>query len=740
MSRIEEYRQFVEAKQYRDVECGFDIDPDMLNHHLKPFQRAVTRWALARGRAAIFEDTGLGKTIQLLEWANQVCTHTGGRVLILSPLCVAPQTVSEARKFGIGGVEYRRDGSSGDSRIVVTNYEMMGHFNPADFVGVVADESSIIKNETGKTRQAILDAFRDTPYRLSCTATPSPNDFMELGNQAEFLGVMSFTEMLSMFFVHDGGETSKWRLKGHGRERFWEWMSTWSVVIKRPSDIGFDDEGYDLPPLNVHEHIVQSEASIPDGQLFALPAASLNDTRRAQRESIDQRTDECAMLVNNSPGQWVVWCHLNDESDALVKKISGAMDVKGSYSVDVKEQRIADFTSGKLRVLVSKPSITGWGLNWQHCNKMAFVGLSYSWESYYQAVRRCWRFGQEHEVDVHLIRADTDGAVKSALQRKEQQADEMSTAMVEHMSDIMKRKIRGAKIGEYHMLTDTAEGDGWKMYLGDCVEVMSEMESDSIHYSIFSPPFASLYTYSNSPNDMGNTKSHGEFYDQFKFCVEQLYRVLKPGRLVSFHCMNMQTLKQRDGFIGLTDFRGELIRMFSDAGFIYHSEVTIWKDPVTAMQRTKALGLLWKQIKKDSSMCRQGIPDYLVTMRKPGDNDEPVSHTAEEFPVALWQRYASPVWMDINQSDTLNRAEAREDEDERHICPLQLGVIRRALKIWTNPGDTVLTPFAGIGSEVYVALQEGRRGIGIELKPKYFDVAKRNCSSAIAQMGLFDAI
>ena len=312
--------------------------------------------------------------------------------------------------------------------------------------------------------------------------------------------------------------------------------------------------------------------------------------------------------------------------------------------------------------------------------------------------------------------------------------------MVDHMSEIMKRKITGKVREDYIMFEDHASGDGWDLYLGDCVEEMTKMDEGSIDYSIFSPPFASLYTYSNSPNDMGNTKTHGEFYQQFRHCVRQLFRVLKSGRLLSFHCMNLPTSKQRDGVIGISDFRGELIRMFVDEGFIYHSEVTIWKDPVTAMQRTKALGLLWKQIKKDSAMCRQGIPDYLVTMRKPGDNEERISHTAEEFPVELWQRYASPVWMDIDQSDTLNRAEARESEDERHICPLQLGVIRRAMKLWTNPGDTVLTPFAGIGSEVYVALQEGRKGVGIELKPKYFEIAKRNCGRAIAQIGLFDAI
>lgn len=279
---------------------------------------------------------------------------------------------------------------------------------------------------------------------------------------------------------------------------------------------------------------------------------------------------------------------------------------------------------------------------------------------------------------------------------------------------------------------DQALSDRFALYNGDCIDVIRGLADNSVHYSVFSPPFASLYTYSSSPRDMGNAASHAEFFDHFKYLAPELYRVTKPGRLLSFHCMLLPTSKARDGYIGLTDFRGELIRIFRECGWIFHSEVVIWKDPVTAMQRTKALGLLHKQIKKDSCMSRQGIPDYVVTMRKPGDNPEPVTHTDDDFPVKLWQRYASPVWDDINPSDTLQYRSAREDKDERHICPLQLEVIRRCLKLWTNPGDTVLSPFAGIGSEGYVSLQEGRRFVGAELKRSYYEQAARNLASAEA--------
>lgn len=278
----------------------------------------------------------------------------------------------------------------------------------------------------------------------------------------------------------------------------------------------------------------------------------------------------------------------------------------------------------------------------------------------------------------------------------------------------------------------------FSLYNGDSVEVLKGIPDNSIHYSIFSPPFASLYTYSNSDRDMGNSKTDDEFYEHFTFLVKELYRVTMPGRLLSFHCMNLPTSKVRDGVIGIKDFRGLLIRIFTDAGWIYHSEVCIWKNPVTAMQRTKALGLLWKQLKKDSAMSRQGIPDFIVTMRKPGDNPERVTHTDESFPCNVWQKYASPVWMDINQSDTLQRKSAREDKDEKHICPLQLEVIKRCIELWSNPNDIVLDPFAGIGSTPYVALRMGRRGLGVELKGSYYEQAVKNCNEALNMPVLHD--
>ena len=709
-----------------------DIVP-ALNPQLFDFQADIVRWALRKGRAAIFADCGMGKTAMQLEWAK----HIPGKVLILAPLAVSTQTVREGQKFHVD-CAYSR--TPIDAHVTVTNYEMLDHFNPADYTAVVLDESSILKAYDGKFRTQIIESFRDVPFRLACTATPAPNDHMELGNHAEFLGVMTRTEMLSTFFVHDGGDTSKWRLKGHAEADFWRWMCSWAVMIRKPSDLGYEDGAFILPGLTMHQHVVEAQHT-PDGALFAMEATTLQERQQARKLTTIERAQRVADLVATRPDEpWLIWCNLNDESQTVTRMIEDAVEVTGSDSPEAKESRMLGFTAGDHRVLVTKPSIAGFGMNWQHCPNVVFLGLSDSYEQFYQAVRRCWRFGQTREVQCHVITSDIEGAVVANIQRKEADAARMAEEMVSHMHDLNEQEIRGTVRTKDEYRTGKESGSGWDMHLGDCVDIVATIPSDSIGYSIFSPPFASLYTYSASDRDMGNCRTHDEFYDHFKFLVRDLHRVLMPGRLVSFHCMNLPASKERDGFIGIKDFRGQLVRMFEDAGFVFHSEVCIWKDPVTAMQRTKAIGLLWKQLKKDSTISRQGIPDYLVTMRKLGDNPEPVSHTPEDFPVQLWQKYASPVWMDINPSNTLQKESAREDKDERHICPLQLDVIERALKLWSNPGDLVLSPFAGIGSEGYMAIKMGRRFVGAELKGSYFKQAVANLRSAEQSEhgGLFD--
>jgi DNA modification methylase len=697
------------------------------------WQQSVVRWALRRGRACIFADCGLGKTIMQLEWSRIVAEHTGLPVLVLSPLAVAEQTLDESVKFGVGGVRVVADGDEVEDGVNVTNYEKLHRFYGVEFGGVVLDESSILKNYTGKIRTAIIDRFVGLKYKLACTATPSPNDFMELGNHSQFMDALSRSEMLSTFFVHDGGSTQDWRIKGHAVDDFWAWVSSWAIMMRTPDDLGFDGCDYVLPDLSWVDHVVDGQ-SAPTGMLFALDASTMTERRQARKETIEQRCELAAEMVSESDEPWVVWCGLNAESTLLAQMIPDAVEVTGSMKNEEKARRLLGFSRGLHRVIVTKPKIAGFGMNWQHCSNIVFVGLSDSYEQLYQSVRRCWRFGQDREVTAHVITARTEGAVVNNIRRKQDNADEMYQQMVQHNS----MSIESMHIGARAVYDETTTiGDGWKMYLGDCVQVLGKIDDDSIDYSIFSPPFASLYTYSALSEDMGNCRDADEFADHFRHLVPELLRVTRPGRNLSFHCMLLPTSKARDGFIGLRDFRGELIRAFVDAGWIHHSEVVIWKDPVTAMQRTKALGLLYKQLRKNSCMSRQGIPDYLITMRKPGESTY-VSHTHESFPVAEWQQYASPVWSDIDASDTLQRRSAREHEDERHICPLQLGVIRRALRLWTMPGDLVMSPFAGIGSEGYVSVQEDRRFVGVELKRSYYDQAVGNLKAAeTTQLKLF---
>lgn len=723
-----EYDAYLASKKQTIVKSGFAIDDADLNPNLFPFQKFCVKRALENGKFALFEDCGLGKTFQQLEWADKVAKHTNGSVIIFAPLGVIGQTIKEGKRFGY---DVRELDSTNDiepkSGLWITNYDNMDNIDSSYFQGVVLDESSILKNFTGKTKQKLVDDYFRTPYKLCCTATPSPNDSTELCNHAEFLNVMTRGEMLAMYFVHDGGSTSDWRLKGHAEQSFWDFVSDWAVMLNKPQDIGFEMEGYELPALNIIDVPIETKKR-DNGMLFNDIAVNATGFHKEIRATAEERLEKVAELVNNSNESFLIWISQDEEGATLRKLIPDAIEVKGSDNKDYKKEKLIGFGNNEFRVLITKLKIAQFGLNYQNCHNQIFASLDFSFEATYQGIRRSYRFGQENEVNIYLITTDTMQNVKGIFEKKQ----ESFRKMQESMTEAMCRNINKGITMETMEVAKEYKSEYCTIQLGDCVKRIQDVPSESVGFSIFSPPFAELYTYSDKLEDMGNCKDYNEFFTAFKFLVKELYRVMWSGRNVAVHCMDLPIQKGKEGFIGLRDFSGMILQAFQEAGFIYHSRVTIWKNPVTEMQRTKALGLLHKQVKKDSAMSRVGIPDYLLVFRKDGEHNHPI-HCGID--VDTWQKYASPVWMDIDYGNTLNREGSAENNDEKHICPLQLDTIERAITLWSNEGDTVLTPFLGIGSEVYEAIKLGRKGLGFELKESYFNCAINNVRVAEAERG-----
>ena len=430
------YMDFLKRKEITIENTGFD--PDELNPNLFDFQRDIVSWALRKGKAALFEDTGLGKTIQQLAWADAVAKHENGKVLILAPLAVSRQTAKEAQKFGIQCKLCESDEDVVDG-VNITNYEKIHHFDTDQFCGIVLDESSILKSYSGKTTGEMINRFRFTPYKLACTATPSPNDFTELGNHAEFLNVMTMNEMLSMFFINDSSNGIGWRLKGHSVSDFFKWIAEWAIMIKSPADLGFDASKYILPALRIHNIITESPSK--EGMLFAMPAETLQERRQARKDSLEIRVQRAKEIVGKTDDQALVWCNYNDESEALRKAIKGSYEVKGSDTPEHKENGMMGFSEGTVKYLVSKPSICGFGMNWQNCHKMIFCGLSDSYEQFYQAIRRCYRFGQTHEVDVYVITSEAESNILNNIKAKQARHELMSVEMLKVINTVTKEKL-----------------------------------------------------------------------------------------------------------------------------------------------------------------------------------------------------------------------------------------------------------------------------------------------------------
>lgn len=727
----ENYSEFLKTKRIIVPAYGKDVDPSEVNTTLFDFQRDLVLWACRKGRAAIFADTGLGKTRMQLEWARLM----GVKTLIVAPLSVANQTVNEGRKIGVE-VVYSRTGAA-DTQLTITNYEMIEHFNPADFEAVVLDESSILKALDGKTRKLLTEMFADTPYRLCCTATPAPNDIAELGNHSQFLGVMSRTDMLATFFYHDanGKTTADWRLKGHAEDAFYRWLASWGMSIRKPSDLGYSDDGYDLPPLSIAPVWVDFEYT-PADQLFNTGLKGITDRTKVRKGTTEARCQAIADIVNESDEQWILWAGLNAEGDLLQQLIPDAIQIVGSQSPDEKIALLAQFQDGAARVLITKTSITGFGVNLQNCHRQAFAGLSDSWEQYYQAIRRSYRFGQQYPVEVLVALSRIEEPILSNIRAKEQEAMTMSAKLIESVQTFEQEELHKLD-SDWEYQTDTVHGDRYTIMLGDSAERMKELKDDSVGLSVFSPPFMSLYTYSPTERDLGNSRDAAEFFEHFDYIITELLRVTMPGRLAAVHVAQVPATKQHDGFIGMKDFRGDVIRAFNDKGWIYHGEICVDKDPQAQAIRTKSKGLLFVSLDKDSSWLRPAMADYVLLFRKPGDNAEPITPIENgEMTREDWISWARPVWYNIRETETLNVQQAREDKDERHICPLQLPLIERCIKLWSNPDDLVFDPFGGLGSTGFEALRLGRRATLIELKPNYFNQLKRNIGQA-AQEGNF---
>jgi DNA modification methylase len=730
---MKDYDKFINSKNKIVNAIGFE--PLEIIAPLFDWQRCIVNWAVKTGRCALFEDCGLGKTAQQLEWASQVHRFTRKSVLILTPLSVARQTEREARKFGIAAKVAESCQDITEDGIWITNYEKLEHFDCSIFSGVVLDESSILKNFTGKMRRMLTDTFQDTPYKLCCTATPSPNDYTEFGQHADFLGICTPAQMLATFFINDTFNTGDWRVKKHAEKKFWEWVASWAACVSKPSDIGFCDDGYNLPSLNMETIIVDvDEASnAEDGELFRMPSLSATTMHKEMRLTSPERVKKIAEIVNNSDEPWIVWCNTNDESEQLAKAIPDGVEIKGSDTAKKKEKAAEDFVDGNIRVLISKSGIFGYGMNWQHCRNVGFVGLSYSFEDFYQALRRSYRFGQKEQVNAYIVQARTEGAILKTIQRKINQHNEMQEKM---------KMAANAFQSNQKKLTmktniNTINGSDWTLHHGDCVRVAREIKDESIDFSVFSPPFADLFTYSDDLQDMGNCSDLSEFSKHFELLIAEIARIMVPGREVAVHCVDLLSTKWKHGKIEFQDFSGEIIRSFWKHGFLFHSRITIWKSPVTEMQRTKAHGLLYKTLTADSTDSRVGCPDYLLVFRKPGENPRPVTKDRSKYPVDWWQEVASPVWMTVDQGRVLNRDGAKDNFDEKHICPLQLDVIERAIELWSNEGDLVYSPFAGIGSEGVGALSLNRKFVGSELKESYFNQACQNLKNAKSQLTLF---
>ena len=744
---MEQYEKFLESKLKSVLPTGIDVEPCAIHSMLFPFQRDITRWALKRGRCAVFADTGLDKTFIQLEWARLIAK----RILIFAPLSVARQTIREGKKISVT-VRAIRDASELHDGINITNYENIEKFSDCarELGAVILDESSILKALDGKTRRKLIKYFSSVPYRLCCTATPAPNDHAELGNHAEFLGICSMAEMLSTYFVnankttetvrddgilirkkHSNKHGTQWRLRYHAQRDYYHWLSSWAMAIRKPSDLGYEDNGFILSELKIQSVVVDSNYK-PVDELFFSGLKGIGQRAQVRGVTADAKADAVLKLIKGNKSQWLVWCGLDRESKIASGLIDDSVEVKGADPIKHKVESFENFQDGKLRVLVTKPKIGGFGMNFQNCHNVIFFGLNDSWEAFYQCVRRCYRFGQKKPVNVYVVISDIETQIYENILRKGEMSERMMNGLIDQVKEheLAELKLEEEKRGADYQ-ENTVIAQDFKAMMGDSCVRLGEVTDESIDLSVYSPPFADLYTYSATERDLGNSRNWDEFFEHYGFIIRELFMTTKAGRLSCVHTSDIPAMQMKDGYIGIRDFPGAVIKAHEEAGWIFHGRAIVTKNPQAQAIRTKAKALLFTQLRKDSSDSRPALLDHILIFKKPGTSSAPVNPVKNgEIDNEKWIDWAGGIWTGIQESDTLQYTTARDKDDEKHICPLQLGTIERCIKLYSNPREVVLTPFGGIGSEAYQAIRLDRRAVLIELKASYFRIAVQNLQNA----------
>lgn len=746
-SPILEYDEFLSTKQHKINDCGIKVDRNSIHSKLFDWQKDIVLWSTKKGRCAIFLDTGLGKTFIQLEWSRLMDKNT----LIIAPLSVARQTVREAKKIDLE-IKYVRNQSevTENSKLWITNYEMIEQFDYSKFGAVVLDESSILKSIGGKIKHKLIELCKTVEYRLCCTATPAPNDYIELGNHTEFLGICKQSEMLATFFINANKEHTiviedkiyrqkgsnkngtEWRLKHHAEKHFFQWLSSWAITMSHPSDLGYSDDGFILPELTISPIFITSDYK-PEGQLFFTELHGITDRVKVRKGTLQEKLDNLKNIVSTSDKQWIVWCGLDEESKEAKNILQDAIEVKGSDTLESKIQALEDFQDNKTRILITKPKIAGFGMNFQNAHNMVFLGLNDSWETYYQCIRRQWRYGQTNPVNVYLILHEVEAEIYQNVMRKDAMAKRLKASLLEQIKDYEKGEL-GMNVKIETEYTERTEiGKNWTAMQGDSCKRLKEIAENSIDLSVYSPPFADLFTYTATERDLGNCRDWNEFFQHYKYIIQEVLRVTKPGRLTCVHTSDIPAMAQRDGYIGLRDFPGEVIRAYEKEGWIFVGRAFVQKNPQSQAIRIKSKALLFVQLRKDSSDSRPALIDQVLLFKKPGDNTVPIKPVENgEMDNETWIEWANGIWLGIHETDTLQFTRARGENDEKHICPLQLGTIERCIKLYSNPNEMVLTPFGGIGSEAYMALKLGRKATLIELKSEYFKIAVENMKQAVA--------